>query len=123
MKQLQKVIFRSHNEGDSVKLSLPLENVLDVKQTNVFDLAETVKLRVIAGDDTFAIDEYFFTFFSHGKEAMIMLADVVNNKSVRRTIVESEPLALGSTAMRTSSVLLSSLIIQLSRPLSVFRIM
>ena len=27
VKALQKIIFRSHNDGDSVKISLPIENI------------------------------------------------------------------------------------------------
>lgn len=93
VKQLQKVIFRSHNEGDSVKLSLPLENILDVEETNVFDFAETVKLRVLAGDNTFAIDEYFFTFFSCGKEAMNLLNVMTEGNAAKRAMNADETMS------------------------------
>ncbi|KKA26004.1 hypothetical protein TD95_002722 [Thielaviopsis punctulata] len=70
---LQRVIFQSHNNGDSVKISLPIENVIDVEDTQMLDFAETVKIRVIDNDDTFAIDEYFFSFFRNSKEALDLL--------------------------------------------------
>lgn len=57
VKQLQKVIFRSHNDGDSVKISLPIDNILDVEDSPVIDFAETIKVRVIDNDDTYAVDE------------------------------------------------------------------
>jgi sterol 3beta-glucosyltransferase len=57
VKSLQRVIFRSHNDGDSVKISLPIENVIDIEETNMLDFADTCKIRVIDNDETYAIDE------------------------------------------------------------------
>ena len=57
VKTLQKVIFRSHNDGDSVKISLPVENVIDIEANPVIDFAETLKIRVVDSDETYAIDE------------------------------------------------------------------
>ena len=57
VRQLQKVIFRSHNDGDSVKISLPIDNVIDIEENPVVDFADTVKLRVIDNDKTYAVDE------------------------------------------------------------------
>jgi len=57
VKSLQRVIFRSHNEGDSVKISLPIENVVDVEESHMVELADTCKIRVIDNDETYAIDE------------------------------------------------------------------
>ncbi|KAI2474961.1 Sterol 3-beta-glucosyltransferase [Pyrenophora tritici-repentis] len=56
-KSIQKVIFRTHNEGNSVKISLPIQNVLEIEESSILDLANTVKVRVIDNDETFAIDE------------------------------------------------------------------
>lgn len=57
VKSLQRAIFRSHNDGDSVKISLPIENVLDVEETHMLNFADTCKIRVIDNDETYAIDE------------------------------------------------------------------
>lgn len=57
MKSLQRVIFRSHNDGDSVKISLPIDNVIDVEETQMMEFSETCKIRVIDNDETYAIDE------------------------------------------------------------------
>ena len=58
VKTLQKVIFRSHNDGDSVKISLPVENVIDVEESPVIErVADTLKFRVIDSDETYAVDE------------------------------------------------------------------
>lgn len=57
VKSLQRVIFRSHNDGDSVKISLPIENVIDIEDTQMISFADTCKIRVIDNDETYAIDE------------------------------------------------------------------
>lgn len=57
VKALQKVIFRSHNKEDSVKISFPIENVIDLEESPMAEFAETFKIRVIDSAETFAIDE------------------------------------------------------------------
>nr|C4B4E5.1 RecName: Full=Sterol 3-beta-glucosyltransferase; AltName: Full=Autophagy-related protein 26 [Colletotrichum lagenaria]BAH60889.1 autophagy-related protein 26 [Colletotrichum lagenaria] len=81
VKSLQRVIFRSHNEGDSVKISLPIENVIDIEDTQMLNFADTCKIRVIDNDETYAIDEYFFSFFSFGKEAISVLKILIEDAS------------------------------------------
>lgn len=81
VKSLQRVIFRSHNEGDSVKICLPIDNVIDIEETQMLDFADTCKIRVIDNDETFAIDEYFFSFFTFGREALNVLKILVDDAS------------------------------------------
>ncbi|XXH01041.1 hypothetical protein Hte_007392 [Hypoxylon texense] len=81
VKSLQRVIFRSHNEGDSVKISLPIQNILDVEDSQMIEFADTCKIRVIDNDETYAIDEYFFSFFSFSKEAIGVLKILVDDTS------------------------------------------
>lgn len=81
VKSLQRVIFRSHNEGDSVKISIPIENVIDIEETQMLDFADTCKIRVIDNDETYAIDEYFFSFFTFGREALNVLKILVEDAS------------------------------------------
>lgn len=57
VRSIQKVIFRTHNEGNSVKISLPIGNILEIEESTILDFAETVKIRVIDNDETYAIDE------------------------------------------------------------------
>ena len=57
LKALQKVIFRTHNDGDSVKVSFPIQNIIDVEESPMAEFAETVKIRVVDSEDTYAIDE------------------------------------------------------------------
>ncbi len=112
VRQLQKVIFRSHNDGDSVKISIPLENIVDVEPNTVVDFADTVKIRVIDNDDTYAVDEYFFTFFSRGDDARnvlnVMTADnkakqLVGMPEIDEEQNESRMKRLSSTFRRAKS--------------------
>ncbi|KAI1332439.1 glycosyltransferase family 1 protein [Xylariaceae sp. FL0255] len=83
VKSLQRVIFRSHNDGDSVKISLPIENIVDVEDSQIIEFADTCKLRVIDNDETYSIDEYFFSFFSFGQEAINVIKVLVEGASAR----------------------------------------
>ncbi|KAH8645806.1 glycosyltransferase family 28 domain-containing protein [Xylariales sp. PMI_506] len=83
VKSLQRVIFRSHNDGDSVKISLPIDNVIELEETNILEFAETCKIKVIDNEETYAIDEYFFSFFSFGKEAINVLKILVEDAASR----------------------------------------
>ncbi|KAL2132336.1 hypothetical protein VTI74DRAFT_3940 [Chaetomium olivicolor] len=102
VKSLQRVIFRSHNDGDSVKISLPIENVIDIEETHMLDFAETCKIRVIDNDETYAIDEYFFSFFSFGKEAINVLKILVEDSSAQ-TQGQTEPGSDAQSSKRTST--------------------
>ncbi|ROT37801.1 hypothetical protein SODALDRAFT_324300 [Sodiomyces alkalinus F11] len=84
VQSLQRVIFRSHNDGDSVKISMPIDNIIDIEDTQMLQFADTCKIRVIDNDETFAIDEYFFSFFSFGKEAISVLRILFEDASARQ---------------------------------------
>lgn len=57
VKALQKVTFRAQNDGDSVKVSLPIDQIEDVEDVKIMDLAQTIKIRVYDSEETFTIDE------------------------------------------------------------------
>lgn len=60
VKQIQKVIFRSRNDSDSVKILLPMSNIMDIESNPVLEFADTFRIRIIDNDETFAIDEVCF---------------------------------------------------------------
>lgn len=64
VRALQNVIFRSHNEGARVKISLPIENVIDIEESPMIDFAETFSIRVLDSGESFAIDEVRFLLFT-----------------------------------------------------------
>lgn len=57
VKALQKVIFRTHNDGDSVKISFPIDNIIDIEESPMVDFADTFKIRVVETGETYGIDE------------------------------------------------------------------
>ncbi|TGJ71182.1 Sterol 3-beta-glucosyltransferase [Orbilia oligospora] len=83
-KALEKVIFRIHNDGDSVKVVIPIENVLEIEKSPVIEFAETFKLKVVADDESYAIDEYFFSFFSFGAEAFELIRLLVEDTTAQK---------------------------------------
>ncbi|EWC48249.1 sterol 3-beta-glucosyltransferase [Drechslerella stenobrocha 248] len=83
-KALEKVIFRIHNDGDSVKVVIPIENVLDIEKSPVIEFADTFKLKVVADDESYAIDEYFFSFFSFGAEAFELIRLLVEDTTAQK---------------------------------------
>ena len=97
VKSLQRVIFRSHNDGDSVKISLPIDNILDVEPCPMMEFTETCKIRVIDNDETYAIDEYFFSFFgSSAQDAFNILQILTEDSSAHNT--DSEKLVVRTSA-------------------------
>ena len=101
VKQLQRVIFRSHNDGDSVKISLPLRNVIDVARAPFVDGANTVSVSTVDNAEIFAIEEYFFTFASQSNDALGLLTRLTENNEIKKAAATNEdPAALLS---RTSS--------------------
>ncbi|KAJ6166492.1 hypothetical protein N7470_001939 [Penicillium chermesinum] len=83
VKAIQKVIFRSHNEGDSVKVSFPIDKMITIEEGPMAEYAETFKI-VVDNDETFAIDEYFFSFFDASQEAFNHLKSLVNSSPIRK---------------------------------------
>lgn len=55
--EIRKVTFRSHHTGDSVKISIPLRNILDIEDKMVIQSQTMLNIKVVASDETFAIDE------------------------------------------------------------------
>lgn len=56
VKALNKIIFRSHNDGDGVKIVIPTESIFGLEESPVLEFADTVRLDVLDQVDH-AIDE------------------------------------------------------------------
>ncbi|BGP13097.1 hypothetical protein JCM10213_000900 [Rhodosporidiobolus nylandii] len=63
VKTIKKVVFRCQNEGESVKIAVPLETVVDVEKSNGLEFAETIRVRVYDADEGYDIDEYWLSYF------------------------------------------------------------
>jgi hypothetical protein len=56
---------------------LPVDNVVDIEESNYPDFADTIKIRVIDNDETFAVDEVssltFFIYLSILADSRLVL--------------------------------------------------
>uniref|UniRef100_V5GF98 Sterol 3-beta-glucosyltransferase n=1 Tax=Kalmanozyma brasiliensis (strain GHG001) TaxID=1365824 RepID=V5GF98_KALBG len=57
---LQKETFRAQNQGESVRISIPLETIMNVETTLSVDSTEMVCITVVDEAGDFSIDEYYF---------------------------------------------------------------
>jgi sterol 3beta-glucosyltransferase len=104
VKQLQRVIFRSHNDGDSVKISLPIRNVVDVEAAPFVDGTNTVKVCTVDNADDHAFEEYFFTFASRSDDALRLLTDLTEKNEVKKIAAsEDNPTVLSGSVHSSPS--------------------
>ncbi|ONH65121.1 Sterol 3-beta-glucosyltransferase [Cyberlindnera fabianii] len=96
---LKKHIFASRNKGDCVSLKIPLQNVLDIEQTSIFDGAETIRVKALEGVDSFVYDDYFFMFFNSGPAAYKTISEAIGNMSATEDINDLED---STTRLNTS---------------------
>lgn len=54
---LQKAIFKAKNTGNSLKIALPFENILDMELTEAFEFQQFLQIRAVGIDDSFVMDE------------------------------------------------------------------
>ncbi|BGP37017.1 Sterol 3-beta-glucosyltransferase [Rhodotorula kratochvilovae] len=63
VKTLKKGVFRCQNEGESVKIAIPLETIVDAEKSSSLEFAETIRVRVYDADEGYSIDEYWLSYF------------------------------------------------------------
>ncbi|GAA5936941.1 sterol 3-beta-glucosyltransferase [Sporobolomyces koalae] len=64
VKAIKKVVFRCQNEGESVKIAIPLETIIDIEKSSSLEFAETIRLRVYDAEEGYSIDEYWLSYFN-----------------------------------------------------------
>ncbi|RUP44741.1 hypothetical protein BC936DRAFT_149062, partial [Jimgerdemannia flammicorona] len=60
---LKKAIFRAKQNGDSVKIALRSDNILDIEKMAAFEFVDYVRIRTVDNDESYAMDEYYFAYF------------------------------------------------------------
>ncbi|KAL2849459.1 hypothetical protein BJY01DRAFT_143459 [Aspergillus pseudoustus] len=91
VKALQKVIFRRRNEHDSIKVSFPIENIIDIEESPMVEFAETFKIRAYESEGSFAVDEHYFTFFNSGRDAFNILKGLIGGTPTKGSPPGSSP--------------------------------
>ncbi|KAK5115722.1 hypothetical protein LTR62_000811 [Meristemomyces frigidus] len=79
VKAVQRVIFRQRNDSDSLKITLSLDNIVDVAPSPMLGLATTIRVRSIDRRQSMAVDEYFFTFNGHNGDALSTLLEMTKD--------------------------------------------
>ena len=59
LKVLQQELLNTHNDGGLVKITIPIENILDIEDNFIRGMAysESLRIRVVDNDETYAVDE------------------------------------------------------------------
>ncbi|KAF2724187.1 glycosyltransferase family 1 protein [Polychaeton citri CBS 116435] len=105
VRQLQKVIFRSHNDGHSVKICLPILNVMDVERSYVANMAETMRVRVVDEQnqsDPWASEEYYFSFFEGAERAVQAVHELLKRTGRSETVI-TDPTEAKASKSRSRS--------------------
>ncbi|GAA5860234.1 hypothetical protein JCM3774_000351 [Rhodotorula dairenensis] len=78
VKAIKKVVFRCQNEGESVKIAIPLETIVDVEKTSSLEFAEMIRVRVYDADEGYSLDEYYLSYFKDLDGALARINAVVD---------------------------------------------
>ncbi|KAH8921875.1 glycosyltransferase family 1 protein [Atractiella rhizophila] len=78
IKSIKKVIFRAQNSGESVKISIPLEAVVDVDVAVAVVGTEAMRIRVYDVEEGWSLDDYFFAYIDDIEEKVDMIKNAVD---------------------------------------------
>lgn len=76
---LQKETFRAQNQGESVRISIPIETVMNVETTLSVDGTEMVCISVVDEAGDFSVDEYYFLHLSKPSAFISTLSSLLDN--------------------------------------------
>lgn len=82
---LQKETFRAQNQGESVRISIPLETIINVETTLSVDGTDMACITVVDEAGDFSIDEYYFLHLTK-PSAFISGLNALLNQAVRGSI-------------------------------------
>jgi sterol 3beta-glucosyltransferase len=94
VKAIRRVIFKTQNMGDSVKvlspvsvnssrltqlvqIAIPYSTIIDVDKSTALDFRETIEVKVVDGIEDLAVDSYFFTYFHDISAALEQIRDAI----------------------------------------------
>ncbi|KAL0091342.1 UDP-Glycosyltransferase/glycogen phosphorylase [Phycomyces blakesleeanus] len=72
----QKAIFKAKNTGSSLKVVIPMENILDIEQPVPIEFQQFLKIRTVGIDDSLVMDEYYFAYFPDIKKTYDTLIQI-----------------------------------------------
>ncbi|KAG2219054.1 hypothetical protein INT45_008898 [Circinella minor] len=122
MNMLRKAIFKAKNTGNSVKITLPFKNILDIEQTEAFEFQQFIQIRAVGIDDHFVMDEYYFAYFTDAKETFEQLKnrwDRLQQQVLSDSIDNNNPLIASTTDSVSPSLSISDLYDVNSQPIMI----
>lgn len=86
IEQIKKVTFRSHHSGDSIKLKIPLRDVIEIEDACLGQLANMLSIKFMPADDSDVegmrtVEEYFFSFFGTDPESLQKLQNATQTNA------------------------------------------
>ncbi|KAK8865790.1 hypothetical protein IAR55_000937 [Kwoniella newhampshirensis] len=81
IRAIEKVMFKTQHEGESVKLIIPLEVVLEVDKSPTLEFAETIEIKCVDPEDQMSVDSYFFASFQDNERALSMIHRLLDARS------------------------------------------
>ncbi|KAI7867158.1 hypothetical protein BDF14DRAFT_1882022 [Spinellus fusiger] len=88
---LQKAIFKAKNNGTSLKLSISMENILDIELPDPIEFQQFLKIRTVGVDDSLVMDEYYFAYFPDINKAFNSLVNIWNKSQKETDTTEKQP--------------------------------
>ncbi|WOO84798.1 Sterol 3-beta-glucosyltransferase [Vanrija pseudolonga] len=79
---IQKAIFKVQHEGESVKIVIPLEAVVDIERNPTLEFAETIEVKVVDPEDAMSMDSYFFASFPDNDFAYNVLHQALEERPI-----------------------------------------
>ncbi|OXG86709.1 sterol 3-beta-glucosyltransferase [Cryptococcus neoformans var. grubii Br795] len=80
VKAIQKVMFKTQHEGETIKLIIPLEAVVDVDMSPTLEFTETIEIKCIDAEDQMSVDSYFFASFPNNDHAFSAIQKLVRER-------------------------------------------
>lgn len=77
---LNKVIDKQQQEGETVRLVIPLEAVVDIERGPSLEFAETIEIKVVDAEDSISIGSYFFASFPDNQYAFEVLQKLLDSR-------------------------------------------
>ncbi|ODN84084.1 hypothetical protein, variant [Cryptococcus amylolentus CBS 6039] len=119
VKVVKKVMFKLQHEGETIKVIIPFQAVIDVEKSPTLEFAETIEVKCMDAEDKMSIDSYFFASFPDNDYAFEILSQLIRDRSpdISRTssadiprISSAATITVGQESLDTSYATLKTLV-------------
>jgi sterol 3beta-glucosyltransferase len=75
-----------------------MANIIDLEESSILDLAVTLKIRAIDGDETYAVDDYVLAFFHKAEEVVAAIKQSMKEMGVPRIAIDDNDRDLAASS-------------------------